>query len=951
MTSTRLPTRNHRPGWLSLVILAMGLLLVAPSAFAGDEESDDGEAQARDDDDDDAPKIKDRIKPRTGTGTPADALERATGAGPATTTAEGDTTGADPAPAADGDDDDDDDDDASDEPEPWRGDGDSPATSDPATPPRRVVEPLPGDVRINIDYDDVEIKDIIKDFAHKTGRNFLVDGKISGKITIHAPRAVSVDEAYEAFIVALDSAGYTTVVEARFQSGPNRGKPMLTRILPAADAKTEPLELYRSGRSIPNSAHLITRLVQVDNVSVDEMSRILQKWVSKDGDIVAYPPSNTLIITDSANNIRRMVELIEELDISAPKQKLEVIQIEFAEAAQVLAIVQEIYGVDAAATGRSAPAASSASSRAAERRAARRASRGRSSSPGSTATTTAGSASATSVGKEGSFVSKMIADERTNTILVLATEKSIEEIKALIEEIDYEVDPSANADIHVIYLEHAKAEELSSTLNSLTQQSSRTSAATRRTGTAAAGTAAGRAAAADRGAASGAGQPGSLGGNFVGEVRITHDVPTNSLVITASRDDYTRLKRVIDLLDIPRKQVFVETVIMEVSDTRVNDNGISWHGGGLGSGAAGGSPVSIIGARGSGSISPAASLLDGSLLAGLGLGIFGEALNVALPGVEGGLEIPAFGVVLRFLQEDQSTNVLSSPNILTLDNEEATIEIGETVPFPTGGLLGGLGGLAGAAGGASGLGGIPSVSFTREDVGIILRITPQINESDWVTLDIYQEISEVKEGSTTDSLSTGGPTTTKRSAETHVSVRSNQTVVIGGLMQEVETESESKVPILGDIPLIGALFRNKRKTKRKTNLLIFLTPHVIDTPEDLQEVYLVKMLQREEFMRRFYGKTAEEQMDELNQLIRYSMNLPGQPPVYSDPEPPRGDVTIEGIDPDDADLLRAIEALDEIEGEVLITPDGEVDLDAYEEDEPYEEEYETEPSEDEEAPE
>jgi len=929
--------RDPRSAWRLLSLLVLGLLLVSSTAFAQDEGDDeDGETQAKDDG---APKIKDRVKPRTGASGAADALSRATGSGATTTTADGESVDEDddqaPSPPPPEEEDD--------EPEPWRGDGDSPAQPDPAQPARRTVEPLPGDVKINIDYDDVEIKAIVKDFAHKTGRNFLVDGKISGKITIHAPRAVSVDEAYEAFIIALDSAGYTTVVEARFKSGPNKGKPMLTRILSAADARTEPLELYRSGRSIPSSAHLITRLVQVENVSADEMSRILQKWVSKDGDIVAYPPSNTLIITDSANNIRRMVELIEELDISAPKQKLEVIEIKFAEAAQVLSIIQEIYGVDATAASSSTSTGSSASSRAAERRRARRAGRsGRGKERGTSGTTAAaGSASATSVGKEGSFVSKMIADERTNSILVLATEKSIEEIKELIAKIDYEVDPFAQADIHVIYLEHAKAEELSSTLNSLIQQSSSRQQSRRATGSGATGRTSGRASgraaregAADRQSAAGAraGQAGSLGGNFAGEVRVTHDVPTNSLVITASRDDYSRLKRVIDLLDIPRKQVFVETVIMEVSDTRINDNGVSWHGGGLGSGAAGNNPVTIIGARGSGSISPAASLLDGSLLAGLGLGIFGEAINVNLPGVEGGLDIPAFGVVLRFLQEDQSTNVLSSPNILTLDNEEATIEIGETVPFPTGGLLGGLGGLAGAAGGTAGLGGIPSVSFTREDVGIILRITPQINESDWVTLDIYQEISEVKEGSTTDSLSTGGPTTTKRSAETHVSVRSNQTVVIGGLMQEVETESESKIPILGDIPLIGALFRNKRKTKRKTNLLIFLTPHVIDTPEDLQEVYTIKMLQREEFMRRFYGKTPEEQLDELNQLIRYSMNLPGQPPVYSDPEPPRGDVTIEGLSEGDEDLLRAIEALEDTEGDVLITPEGEVDLDAVEED-------------------
>ena len=796
---------------------------------------------------------------------------------------------------------------------PWEGDNDSPeptSVSGNSSAPPKKKDPIPADVRININYNDVDIKDIIKDFAHKTGRNFLVDGGISGKITIHAPRAVTVDEAYEVFIVALDSAGYTTVVEARFKSGKNRGKPMLTRVMTASDARTEPLDLYKSDRGVPRSAKLITRLIELENIPADEMRQVIGQWISSNGDLQAYAPTNTLIITDSANNIRRLMELIRELDISAPQQRLEVIPIEFSEAAQVLTIIQEIYGADGTAQSGKASSSTAARNR---RNKAKKGKAGRKN-------TSKGSAASSTVGQQSSFIGKMIADERTNSLIVLATDKSIQEIKALVDRVDYEVDPFAQADIKVIYLNHAKAEELSNTLNQLTQQSNSraSSGKSNKRKNAKADSKSKR--------VSTGGKAGSLGGNFQGEIRITHDTPTNSLVVTASRDDYLRLQRVVDQLDIPRKQVFVETVIMEVSDQTSKDNGVSWHGGGLASGNGG--SASIIGARGSSSISPAGALLDGSLLAGLGLGIFGEALNIALPGVDGGLEIPAFGIVLRFLQEDSSTNVLSAPNILTLDNEEATIEIGEQVPFPTGGYLGGLASAAGGAAGLGGLGGLPSISFTRQDVGIILRVTPQINESEYVTLDVYQEISEVKEGSSSDSASSGGPTTTKRSAETRVAVRSNQTVVIGGLMQEVETESESKVPILGDIPLIGALFRNKRKTKRKTNLLIFLTPHVIDSPDDLQEIYKVKMLQREEFMRRFYGKSRKEQLAELDKLVRFSMNLPDTPSVYSSPpeEPP----TSRYSDPqtiDDDELRDAIDGLDDTGGATLITPDGEVDID------------------------
>jgi general secretion pathway protein D len=835
------------------------------------------------------------------------------------------------------------------------GDDDDDGAPAAAAPPaeRKQIQRPPPDALIHIDYDKAELKDVIKDFAERTGRNFLIDPKISGQITIIAPQPVTVGEAYEAFLAALDANGYTTVVEARYQKdipekGIKRGDPMLTRILPAGDSKGEPLELYKDGQS-PRSPtnNLITRLVKVENISAEELTKVLGKWVSSSGDMIAYAPSNTLIITDSDNNIRRMIELIKELDISAPRQKLEVIQIQYAEAARLVEIINEIYGAEAAGAGSrsgSAPAASSRATRKAGRAGAGKDDAG-----------TATGGTAESVGSEASFIGKMMADERTNSIIVLATEKSMEEIRELIARLDYEVDPWAQSDIHVIYLEHAKAEELSQTLNNLIQQSNQRSQQRGQQGSGRGGSAAGgrggdarggrggRAGAAaggdgDAGGRSGdreganpgltPGAAGSLGGNFQSEVRITHDVPTNSLVITATRDDYRRLRRVIDLLDIARKQVFVETVIMEVSDQKRNDAGVSWHGGRPANDTGNPGAVSIIGARGGQSINLASSLLDGSLLGGLALGIFGNGITVPLPGVDGGLQIPAFGVVIRALQEDSSTNVLSAPNILTLDNEEATIEIGETVPFPSAGLggLGSLAGLAGAAGagglsGLSGLGGFPSVSFRREDVGIILRITPQINESDWVTMSIYQEISEVKEGS--GSESGGGPTTTKRSAETNVSVRSNQTIVIGGLMQEVETEGETKVPILGDIPLIGALFREKKKTKRKTNLLIFLTPHVIDGPEDLQEVYRIKMAQREEFMRRFYGKSPEEQRKELEELMRFSMNLPETPSVYRDkPLRPRQEVDLD--DMTDDELREALDHAGAARGEVIITPEGEL---------------------------
>jgi len=249
----------------------------------------------------------------------------------------------------------------------------------------------------------------------------------------------------------------------------------------------------------------------------------------------------------------------------------------------------------------------------------------------------------------------------------------------------------------------------------------------------------------------------------------------------------------------------------------------------------------------------------------MAMGVFGDSIDVTLSDGTS-LPIPAFGVALNALQANSMVNILSTPNILTMDNEEAKIVVGRNIPFPI----------------SSGMdsNGNQLISYQREDVAITLKVTPQINESDFVTLEIFQEVSEIEEDSSGLDVNSAGFITSKRSAETTVLVKDNQTVVIGGLMGQTETEVETKIPLLGDLPLVGALFRGRRKSARKTNLLIVMTPHVIDEPEDLEEVYRIKVAQREEFLRRFYGKTTQEQAVELNGLLRYSMNLVNEPSVY-----------------------------------------------------------------------
>jgi general secretion pathway protein D len=333
-------------------------------------------------------------------------------------------------------------------------------------------------------------------------------------------------------------------------------------------------------------------------------------------------------------------------------------------------------------------------------------------------------------------------------------------------------------------------------------------------------------------------------------------------VIIASPEDFRVIKEVIDKLDVRRKQVFVECVIMEIASDESFNIGIGYHGGSVGS---------------NGELSLFSSQLNGyslgldptDLLSGLAMGVFGEMIEVSVSDGAGGttsLSVPAFGIALNALQSNSLVNIVSTPNILTLDNEEASITVARNIPVPTSTSFDSNNN--------------PIVSYQREDVGIELTVTPQINESNFVTLEISQEVSEIEEDSSGLDVTSAGFITSKRAAETTVLVQDNQTIVIGGLIANTETVVETKIPILGDIPLIGALFRGKRESARKTNLLIFLTPHIISEPADLQEVYRIKVAQRTEFLRRFYGKSPKEQETEMQKLLQYSMNVVDQPSVY-----------------------------------------------------------------------
>ncbi|MCB9778252.1 MAG: type II secretion system secretin GspD [Alphaproteobacteria bacterium] len=683
--------------------------------------------------------------------------------------------------------------------------------------------------QVTIDFVDTPITDLVKYFAEITGRNFLLTEELKGNVTIISHKPVSVGEAYEAFLSALESAGYTTVAVGG-----------LTKVVGTGEAGNSPLREYYDG-NIPYTDNYVTQIIQMENVSVGDISSVVKELAGKSAKVIAYSPTNTLIITDSAVNIRRVYRIISQLDVAAPKSGLHIIPIQYATASEVQKIIEEVYG--AAGSSDSSSSSGTNPSTARERLNRRRNQRANATPE------PAAEASSTTVGKEGSFIQKIITDERTNSIIVLANDEAITKIRELIAQIDINVDPSSRAAIHVVYLEHAKAEEISSVLSNLAEANSSNSSrgnTNSRTNS--------RSRLPQPGGRDAPAEDDSPAANAVAAldegVRITSDENTNSLVIIATPDQFQIIKAVIDKLDIRRKQVFVQAVILEMASEDTFELGLGVHAG-------------IPGANDDGSFSVGSAQLGGSslglssdALSGLAMGVYGKTITV--PFGSETLDLPAFGIALNALASNSAVNIVATPEILTMANEEAKIVVGRNVPFPVS---------TGRDNNNN-----PIVSYQREDVATTLKVTPQINESDFVTLELFQEVTEVEEDDSGLDVTTAGFITSKRSAETTVLVKDNQTVVIGGLIGSTDTEVESKLPILGDLPLIGNLFRGKRNVSRKTNLLIFLTPHIIEEPADLEEVYRIKWAQREEFVRRFYGKSKDDQQEELQKLLRYSMN-------------------------------------------------------------------------------
>jgi general secretion pathway protein D len=656
-------------------------------------------------------------------------------------------------------------------------------------------QPRGPDDEVSFSLEDADLDQLVRVIAQLTGKRFIFGSKVRNiKATVYSPQKITVAEAYQAFLAILETNGLTVVPHGRF-----------LKILETAGIASQDTPLYGVGQAAPAEERYVTRIHRLVHVGADEVKGVLEHFKTKDGDITTYGPGNLLILTDTGSNIRRMMDLVEEIDVGGAGDLLWIEPIHYASAADMASRINEVYeakaGKDSGGGGKGGAGAPAPAS-----------------------------------GGERHPV-KVIADERSNSVVIVATEPVYLHILELIKRLD--LPQSGEGELHVLPLQHADATELTKTLNEIV------------TGAAQAG------AAPTGGAGSKGGAPPV--GIFEGRIKVSADKATNSIVVTSSKRDYAELHGVVDELDQPRRQVFIEAVIMDLTVDRSNQWGSSFHGGGLlpsssGDGLVYGglNPLKTIG------------LPDPTSLQGMALGVRGPGIPGSETLLGTGITIPAFGVIINALAHSEDTDVLTTPHIIATDNVVAEINVGQNIPLQTnagaGFSLPSAAG-AGATGAAPALGGLGfggGFAAPRQDVGVKIKVTPHLNSSSEVRLELSEEISEA---SATPVGSLGTISLVKRTAQTTLTIRDQQTVVIGGLMRNRVSHSEDKIPVLGDIPVLGALFRQTNNDLQKSNLILVLTPYIIREQTDLRTIFERKMQERQEFLDRYFVFSEDQQYE------------------------------------------------------------------------------------------
>ncbi len=613
--------------------------------------------------------------------------------------------------------------------------------------------------RVTLNFVDADLEAVVRAIGHFTGRTFVIDPRVKGTLNLVSEKPMSRSRALAALTAALRLRGFA-IVEV---SG-------ISRVVPEADAKFQggPVDVSRVPRSVRGD-QVITHVFRLRYESVTNVLPVIRPLVPPNNPVIAYAGSNVLVVTDYADNLRRIEKIIDAIDVDQPA-RIEVISLSHAIATDMAFLVARLTDQQ----GQSGAALD----------------------PNKRVT--------------------VLADPVTNSLIVKSQSPSqIRAVKNIVQQLDQP--GPAGAGIHVVSLKNAEAEELAKILTQIP------------TGGATQGDA-------SQGAARRAGAPATAAQTGQERATVVADIASNSLIISATESAYRQLRAVIDRLDQRKAQVFIEALLVEVTSDHAAEFGIQWLGGLDNISSSG---TAVIGSTNFGDASQ--NIVSGAQ----NLGNLGPGLNIGV--IRGQVTIPGLGTITnlnflaRALETHANANILSTPNILTLDNEEATIIVAENVPFITGQY---------ANTGSVTPGVNPFQTIERVDVGLILKVRPQISEGGTIRMSIYEEASAVKEEATT----TSGIVTTKRSVETDVLIDDGNIIVLGGLVQDQTATIVEKVPILGDIPLLGYLFRYETRRRVKTNLMLFLRPYVIRHADDSRAVTIT----RYEMMRSFQKDIMDE---------------------------------------------------------------------------------------------
>ena len=627
----------------------------------------------------------------------------------------------------------------------------------------------PADSKVSLNFRGVDILQVIRVMSELTGKNFLVDGNVRGKVTLVAPEPVSIGDAYQVFLSILEVNGFTVVPQGT-----------VVKVIPSAEVRDSPIPTVTEENTGPRNASdaFETRLIPLTHADADVIRGLLSPLVSQESSLLSHAPTNTLVLTETASNIARLKKIIAALDVQGPQKIFRLAQLEHANAGELAATLQ------AALLGRAETEPGGNGQQPSGQEERRRRRRQRRVPPP----------------RDAAARPTVFADLRTNRLALIATPATLEVALDIIEKLDVPV-PAGRGRIHVYYLSHADAEELAQVLSAQVpgiaqiQKPQADPQSGRR----------------------------ASGRTPVG-ITVTADKATNSLVVTAEPETYAIIEDIIRKLDIRRLQVLMEGLIAEVSLDTVRDLGVEWRV----IDQPDGTQVfaSALGSDGTGVLGAVAS--DPTVLLGTPGFLVGVLRNTVRVDIGGGeaqlLNIP---VLLRAFQGNTNVEVLATPNLLTTDNEEAEIIVGEQRPFLT-------------SVNRTPQAGIVNVSntFDFRDTGITLRLTPQIGKANTVRTELFLEITRFL-----SEPEVGAVRTTKRSTRTTVIVDDGQTIVLGGLIQDSTNDAETRVPLLGSLPLLGGLFRQSGVRSSKTNLLIFLTPHVISTEDDIDRMTVHKRRQ------------------------------------------------------------------------------------------------------------